>query len=156
GLYQDPYFAGNWNAIKSVGMIRGSYLFYKPNDDPIAQANLVIANVGMLGPGDLPVTLDMEWTNGTPNAGAVQAGADAGTAGTGKRPMIYTAMGYWNQYFNGEFANIDLWVANWAVNCPNLPDSWNNWVFWQTGGGGVPGIAGDVDQDVFNGSLQDL
>src|SRR5215831_17896385 len=50
GLYQDPYFAGNWSAIQSVGMIRGAYLFYEPNDDPVAQANLVIANVGQLGP----------------------------------------------------------------------------------------------------------
>ena len=43
--------------------------------------------------------------------------------------MIYTAVGYWDQYFNGEFGNLDLWVANYGVNCPNMPDSWSAWAF---------------------------
>ncbi len=156
GNHLDPYFGGNWAGIKNAGMIRGAYQFYEPTMDPAAQANIVINAVGMLGAGDLPVTLDVEWTSGSPNANDVGVWVDMVTQGTGKRPMIYTAVGYWNQYFNGQFSNVDLWVANWGVSCPSLPDSWSSWLFWQTGGGGVPGIAGDVDEDVFNGSLQDL
>lgn len=156
GNFMDPQFANNWNGSKAVGLVRGAYQFYEPTMDPVWQANVAVGAVGQLGPGDLPVMLDVEWTDGTPNAPAIQTWIDIVAQGTGKRPMIYTALGYWNQYFNGEFGNIDLVVANWGVACPALPNSWSNWVIWQPGGGPVPGIAGNVDQDVFNGSLQDL
>jgi MYXO-CTERM domain-containing protein len=156
GTHLDGHFQKNWAESKANGLIRGAYQFYEPTTDPIVQADIVVNAVGQLGAGDLPVTLDVEWTTGTPNAQAIQAWVDRVTDGTGKRPMIYTAVGYWNQYFNGELGNVDLWVANWGVNCPALPSSWTSWVFWQPGGGGTPGIAGNVDQDVFNGSLQDL
>jgi MYXO-CTERM domain-containing protein len=156
GHHVDPYFQTNWAQMKANGLIRGAYQFYEPTMDPVEQANIGIAAVGQLGDGDLPVTLDVEWTSGTPTVQSIQAWIDTITAGTGKYPIIYTASGYWNQYFNGQFGNIDLWVANWSVNCPALPDSWSGWRFWQTGGGPVNGIGGNVDWDVFNGTLQDL
>lgn len=156
GHHQDPTFQGNWAAIKAVGMVRGAYQFYEPTIDPTTQANWVINAVGMLGPGDLPVTLDVEWTTGTPNAGDIASWVQQVTAGTGKVPMVYTAVGYWNQYFSGQFGDLDLWVANYGVNCPHMPSSWDHWLFWQWGGGPVPGIAGNVDQNVFNGTLDDL
>ncbi|MFT3836884.1 MAG: GH25 family lysozyme [Myxococcaceae bacterium] len=156
GYHQDPYFGGNWDSIKQVGMIRGAYQFYEPNIDPTTQANWVINAVGVLGPGDLPVTLDVEWTSGTPNAADIGSWVAQVQAGTGKVPMIYTAVGYWNQYFNGEFSNLDLWVANYGVNCPSMPSSWGGWLFWQWGGGPVAGIAGNVDQNVFNGTEDEL
>jgi GH25 family lysozyme M1 (1,4-beta-N-acetylmuramidase) len=156
GHHSDPYFAANWNGIQANGLIRGAYQFYEPTIDPGTQAGWVINAVGQLGPGDLPVTLDVEWTTGTPNAADIQTWIDLVTQGTGKTPMIYTAVGYWNQYFNGEFADITLWVANYGVSCPHMPSSWSNWTFWQWGGAGVPGISGNVDQNVFNGTLADL
>lgn len=156
GHHMDPTFRTNWDSIKAVGMIRGAYQFYEPNIDPTTQAQWVINAVGQLGPGDLPVTLDVEWTSGTPNAADIYSWMLQVAAGTGKVPMIYTAVGYWNQYFSNEFSNLDLWVANYGVNCPNMPSSWDHWLFWQWGGGPVPGIAGNVDQNVFNGNLQDL
>src|SRR5438067_8787179 len=60
GLYQDPTFAGHWSAIKAAGLTRGAYQFFRAAVDPLAQANIVVAAVGKLGPGDLPVTLDVE------------------------------------------------------------------------------------------------
>ena len=154
GLYHDPYFESNWQAILDVGLIRGAYLFYEPTKSASAQAKHVVDSVGKLGAGDLPVTLDVEWTTGTPTASAIQTFVDLVTAGTGKTPMIYTAAGYWNQYFTSQFGGLKLWVANWETSCPTLPSSWSSWVFWQTGGGSgsIPGIAGGVDEDVFNGS----
>ena len=156
GSFDDPTFGTNWAGIKAAGLVRGAYQFYEPTDSPVDQANTAVAAVGMLGQGDLPVMLDVEWTSGTPNAADIGTWIDIVTQGTGKRPMIYTASGYWNQYFTTEFGDIDLWVANWSVSCPGLPSSWSSWSFWQTGGGAVPGISGDVDQDVYNGSLEDL
>jgi hypothetical protein len=102
------------------------------------------------------VTLDVEWTHGTPNAPDIQTWVNLVTAGTGKKPMIYTAVGYWDSYFHGEFGDLTLWVANYGVTCPHVPDSWSGWTFWQPNGAGVPGISGNVDQDLFNGTLADL
>jgi MYXO-CTERM domain-containing protein len=156
GHHMDPQFANNWAQIKAHGLVRGAYQFYEPTVDPGYQADVVVQAVGQLGDGDLPVTLDVEWTTGTPNAAAIQTWVDRVTAGTGKIPMIYTAGGYWNAYFSTEFGNLDLWVANWGVSCPSLPSSWTGFRFWQPGGGPVPGIAGNVDMDVFNGTLDEL
>ena len=53
----------------------------------------------MLGAGDLPATLDVEVTGGQSPAtiaANIQTWVDAITAGTGKAPMIYTALGFWN------------------------------------------------------------
>ncbi|MBS2029335.1 MAG: hypothetical protein JST54_15645 [Deltaproteobacteria bacterium] len=156
GYHSDPYFGANWAGIKAAGMVRGAYQFYEPTIDSTTQANWVIGAVGVLGPGDLPVVLDVEWTSGTPNAGAIQDWVNQVAAGTGKIPIIYTAEGYWDSYFSTEFGNLDLWVANYGPSCPYLPSSWGGWLMWQWGGGPVAGIAGDVDQDVFNGTLDDL
>src|SRR5438477_2225178 len=60
GLYQDPAFAGYWGAIRAAGMARGAYQSFRAAVDPVAQANIAVAAVGRLGPGDLPVTLDVE------------------------------------------------------------------------------------------------
>ena len=156
GHFIDPYFHRNYDEIKSHGLIRGAYQFYEPTLDAAWQAQVVIDAVGQLGPGDLPVTLDVEWASGTPNAGAIATWMNLVEAGTGKRPLIYTAIGYWNQYFGSEFGDHVLWVANYGVSCPNVPSSWNDWTFWQWGGSAIAGISGDVDSNVFNGTLDDL
>jgi lysozyme len=156
GSHADPYWDANWAGMKAAGLIRGAYQFYEPTDDPTYQANLAVSAVGQLGPGDLPVMLDVEWTSGTPTVDQLSTWLQIVEAGTGKKPMIYTALGYWNQYFNGEFGDYTLVVANYGVSCPNLPDSWGNWTFWQWGGDTVPGIGGNVDHDVFNGDLNAL
>jgi lysozyme len=39
--YTDPLFSKNWKTIKARGFIRGAYHFYRSDDDPIAQVQLV-------------------------------------------------------------------------------------------------------------------
>ncbi|MFT3839820.1 MAG: GH25 family lysozyme [Myxococcaceae bacterium] len=156
GSYNDPQFGRNWSEIKANGMIRGAYQFFEPTDDPTWQANVAVNAVGVLGPGDLPVMLDVEWTSGSPTVSQLSTWLSIVEAGTGKRPMIYTAVGYWDQYFSGQFGDYPLVVANYGVTCPAMPDSWSNWAFWQWGGTTVPGISGNVDHDVWNGDLTSL
>ena len=59
-------FARNWSEMKRVGILRGAYQFFEPGEDPSAQAQIVVAAVGKLGPGDLPVMLDLE--SGSPTS----------------------------------------------------------------------------------------
>src|SRR5689334_7195445 len=64
GTFMDPDFDKNWAGMKAAGLIRGAYQFFRPGQDAAVQADVVIQKVGFLGPGDLPVTLDMEATDG--------------------------------------------------------------------------------------------
>ena len=157
----DGTFATNWAGIKSAGMVRGAYQFFEPGEDPVAQANLVISSVGVLGSGDLPVTADMEVTGGQSAAtiaANLQTWVNHVQAGTGKAPMIYTAPGYWDASVNSTaFGNLPLWGANWGVTCPSLATGWSNWKAWQYADNGtVSGISGAVDLDEFNGDLTAL
>lgn len=161
GSALDTQFAANWSGMQSAGIIRGAYQYFEPGQDPTTQANIVISAVGMLATGDLPVTADMEITGGQSAAtiaANLQTWMNAVKAGTGKQPMIYTASGFWNGSVNSTaFASDPLWVANWGVTCPGLPDGWSNWDFWQYSDmGSVSGIGATVDLDEFNGSLAQL
>jgi lysozyme len=159
--FPDTQFDRNWAAIKSAGLIRGAYQYFEPGQDELAQADKVVQKVGRLGAGDLPVQLDMEVTGGQPAATIVskmKAWSDRVTAGTGKRPMVYTAKYFWNDNVGStDFASYPLWVANYGVSCPNTPDAWSSWLIWQYGDNGtVAGISGGVDVDRFNGTRADL
>ncbi|MBS2030907.1 MAG: hypothetical protein JST54_23590 [Deltaproteobacteria bacterium] len=155
GTFNDPDFGANWAGIKNAGMIRGAYQFFEPGDDATWQANVVVNAVGQLGAGDLPVTLDVE--TATPTFDEIATWANIVQQGTGKTPMIYTAWGEWNGWIpGGGFEGNPLWVANYGVQCPGMPNHWTSWVFWQFGGNTVPGISGNVDQDLFNGTEDDL
>lgn len=164
GTYRDRYFTTNWPAIRAQGMIRGAYLYFEPNQDVRAQAEIVIAAVGRLGPGDLPVTLDVEKPGpGLPSpamyTARIQQFVDLVTAGTGKRPMIYTGRYYWQDNVRSTaFARDPLWHAQYTTAmCPNIADQWMDWAFWQyTSSGRVAGIAGNVDLDRYNGTLAQL
>ena len=159
--FSDTQFSRNWPAIKSVGLVRGAYQYFEPGQDALAQADMVVQKVGQLGPGDLPVQLDMEVTGGQSSAtilSKMKQWSDRVTSGTGKRPMVYTAKYFWNDNVGStDFASYPLWVANYDVSCPDTPDAWTKWLIWQYGdNGSVSGINGGVDVDRFNGTLDDL
>jgi GH25 family lysozyme M1 (1,4-beta-N-acetylmuramidase)/acylphosphatase len=163
--FKDPKFAKNWAGMKAAGVVRGTYQFFRPTQDPIAQADLMLKmlnDVGGLEKGDLPPTLDIEVTDGVSGStilSRAKAWLDHVEAATGRKPLVYTAPGWWSQFGapSGFDSRSDLWVANWGVSCPSLPGSWSHWQFWQwSATGSVPGIPGQVDRDRFNGSLADL
>jgi lysozyme len=162
GTFHDTKFDQNWPAMKAAGLIRGSYQFFEPGEDPSVQADLMIQKVGVLGTGDLPCVLDVEATGGQ-SAGTIAANIhtwfDKIKAGTGKTPFIYTGKYFWkdNVASNPDFGNTPLWLAAYVSPCPDTPVPWTSWAMWQySSSGKIPGIAGNVDLDEYNGTLQDL
>ncbi len=156
---QDAKFTENWPGIKAAGLIRGVYQFFRPAQDPIAQADLLLSKIGTLAPDDLPPVLDVEAVDGQTPA-TIQANMkiwlDRVEQSVRRKPMIYTAA-FMSASVGTAFAAYPLWVANYGVTCPKMPSTWMAWQFWQTSNkGAIPGIAGDVDLDVFNGTLADL
>jgi lysozyme len=154
--HADARFDDNWRNMAGAGLVRGAYQYFEPDEDPILQADLVVGAVGELGPGDLPVALDVEVSGGRTSdeiAAHVGSWLDRVEAGTKKAPMIYTASWFWNaDVSSASFASRALWVANWGVACPDLPEAWTAWRFWQFDSQSrVAGIEVDVDADWFNG-----
>jgi lysozyme len=160
--YVDTNFPTDWPAIKAQGMVRGAYQFFRPAQDPVAQADLFLAKLnqyGALGAGDLPAILDVETVDGVAAAtirARMQTWLTRVQNATGKKPMIYTAAFMASTIGTG-FSGYPLWVANYGVTCPSLPAGWTKWAIWQNGDHGlVPGVGGNVDTNVFNGTLADL
>jgi len=162
----DTTFTRNWTNLRAAGMVRGAYQFFRPAQDPIAQADIVVNAVGTLGDGDLPVTIDVEVTGGQ-TAATIAANIRTWMlrveAGTGKRPMVYTGPSFWNTNVNSTaFGDNALWIANWGTNCPNVPTGWTDWVFHQYSDGttppepSVPSLGTSVDRDRFNGTAAQL
>lgn len=155
GSYEDPTFAENWKAMKAAGVIRGAYQYFEPGEDPIAQADIVVAKVGKLGDGDLPATIDVEKTGGqtaatiATNVGKWLARVEAGT---GKKPIIYTGPYFWEDNVKStKFGSYPLWIADYGVSKPLIPAGWTKLAIWQ-----YSDSNGALDLDRFQGTLDQL
>jgi len=160
---KDPRYAANYAGLKQNQILRGAYHFFYPQLDVQAQASNFLSVVTQLNAGDLPPVLDVEVTGeqgASAIAAAMQQWLNAVQQNLGRAPIIYTASGFWNTALGGttSFAAYPLWVAEYTGNSsPRLPNGFADYVFWQySESGSVPGIAGNVDLDQFNGSLADL
>lgn len=160
--HPDDQFVANWKGMKSAGVVRGAYQFFRPSVDPTAQVNLVVSKLAAAGgfeADDLPIVMDIEVTDGlSPSAirAAMKPWLTQIEQKTGKKPIIYTAAFMSSNIGNG-FAGYPLWVANYGVSCPTMPANFTAWKFWQNADNGtVAGISGGVDTDLWNGTLAQL
>lgn len=161
GTFKDTKFDQNWPAMKAAGIVRGAYQYFEPGVDPNVQADLMIEKIGVLEPGDLPCTLDVEATGNQSPAtitANIHTWIDKIQAATGKKPIIYTGKYFWNDNVqSADFSDHPLWIAAYGPPCPDTPTPWDAWAIWQySSTGSVPGISGDVDLNKFNGTLADL
>jgi lysozyme len=160
--YVDPMFATNWAGAKAAGLLRGAYHFFEADDDPQQQAANYLKNVS-LESGDLPPVLDVEASSTSsevPTAtiiDSIQAWLYAVAQATGRTPILYTNRTYWDSLGTEQFSGYPLWLAEYGVASPTLPQGWTSWAFWQfSQSGEISGIAASVDLNLFQGSLQDL
>ncbi len=158
----DSKFAANWANSRAAGVIHGAYQFFEPSQDPIAQADMMLAKTGPLKPDDLPPMIDVEVTDGLAPAAvaaAVKKWIAHVKAKTGRDPIVYTGFYFWGDNVGG--ANVlpsPLFHAQYTTAaCPNIATPWTTWAFWQyTSSGAINGIAGNVDVDRFNGTKAQL
>ena len=163
--FTDPKFADNWAQMKQAGIARSAYHFFHSNDDPDMQAEFLLQTMGPLEPGDLPPSLDLEVADGE-SAAVVTSTAitwlDHVAGVIGQKPILYTSKRVVEEDLGNAMGLQDhavLWDAEWQVSCPDLPDTFTDFAFWQYADDGtVPGIgdASAVDLDVFNGDANVL
>ena len=163
--YTDPNWAKNRANATAAGLKVTGYHFARPDGNPtmpVEEADWFVSQLGVTA-GMIVPALDLERSGGmSPSTLQAWVGAWLGEVyrKTGVRPMIYTSPSFWHTYLNNTSMFADqgytvLWIAHWFVDHPSVPASnWGShgWTFWQYDDcGRVPGIAGCVDVDRFNG-----
>jgi len=155
---EDRHFNQYWNDAKNAQLIRGAYHFYRPNEDPVSQANWYLKNV-QLEKNDLVPILDIE--KFPRNKTLEEFHEDLSVylkiveEAYGRKPIIYTYYHFYKDYLRGSFENYPLWLANY--NDVNIPSEEDLWAFWQfTEKGIVYGINTKVDLNIFNGKTWQL
>lgn len=157
----DDYFAEHWRNTKAAGIPRGAYHFYYFCRPAHEQAAWFIRNVPR-EKGSLPPILDMEWNPDSPTCKLRPAPAkvrsemkiflDIVERHYGKKPIIYTSIDFFEDNGLRGFTGYPYWLRSVAGH-PTSRYGDHPFVFWQyTGTGVVPGIKGNADINVFNGS----
>ena len=156
----DERFAENWEGASDANIAHGAYHFFHANLSGAAQAEHFLSHVTR-HPGDLPPVLDLEITDNM-TAATIRKEALVWCQAVEKawevKPIIYTLPHYANNCLDGKLSRYPLWVVDlglisiWPADC----EGWKQWKFWQhSHHGAVPGIDGEVDLDVFNGTAMD-
>ena len=159
----DPKFKENWRAAGAVGIARGAYHFYYFCTDAVRQARWFSKNVPRTN-GALPPVLDMEWNPFSPTCttrppprtvrAEMKRFLNRVERRYGQRPIIYTTPEFFQQTGIGQIENTAFWLRAVAEH-PGAVYPGQRWTFWQyTGTGRVPGVTGDVDINVFRGSIE--
>lgn len=158
----DPKFEVNWAGAKSVGILRGAYQRFQPDQDVRGQADIFLDKLGPFEEGDLPPMLDVEDSGDLSAeiiAERVREWLTYVESELGVRPVIYTGRFFWRDTVNSaDFTDYPLWIAHYTKGCPNIPSPWMDWKFHQYSSSAVlPGITENtVDVNHFNGSVDDL
>jgi len=161
--YTDPLLATHTANAHAAGMLIGVYHFARPDlgRPGTEEANWFVSRAGAyMGPGYLPPVLDLERTAGGLGTWAHDF-CNRVYQLKGVRPLIYTNWSIANSHLNSSHTVWDLWHANPTdgdpqIGNPSVPH-WPTWTFWQySWTGSVPGIPGNCDLDVFNGTHEQL
>lgn len=166
GLEGDSaYFVEDSAAAAAAGLIIGSYHKAHPDKDPITQADAYVAmlNKQPAGAATLPPVLDLELDAGmspTELERWAERFLKRVEVKTGVTPMVYTYRWFWQVKMGNTDAltAYPLWLAAYQDQPPtDVPGGWSEPLFWQRSSTGrVPGIAGPVDLNTFNGTAAEL
>ncbi len=154
----DRNFHENFEQAREHGFTRGAYHFYSMRSSAKAQAEHFIKEV-KLGNGDLPPVLDVERKpdNQTDQAfrESILLWLRLVEDAYGVKPIIYTYYKFKVRYLSDPvFDQYPYWIAHYYVDKVEYQGDWK---FWQhTDAGRLPGIRGDVDFNIYNGSYYDL
>lgn len=170
--YKDELLQTNMSELARLGFNRGAYHFFSFMGVGAAEQadNFLSCGIDYKVKGVLPPVLDVEWqaTNAINDyiiqnrkacAQKIQDWLDLVQKATKRKPIIYTARGFWNDILGNPagFEQYPLWVASYRNDRPTIPGNWAGYQIWQyTEKGHVDGITGNIDRNLFNGSRQQL
>lgn len=171
GTYTDIKFLDNWHAAKNVGLKVNVYHYFRAlNSTPKEQFANIKRNLSLVGfdPFINLLAIDVEKRSNEKASKDEIADHLQDLLVLIKQdilchvnPIIYCSPVYWDSALNWEkydFSINPLWVANWNVDKPRIPQTWQKsgrtWSWWQySSKGTVNGISGFVDLDWVNNKL---
>jgi lysozyme len=168
GRYVNPWFRRDWDGARNAAVLVGPYHYARPrrpvgaSAEADARAFVTSVTAASARTGAIPPVLDLEETGGLGArdiAAWAQRWLDSVEALSGRTPVLYTGLWYWNAYLDGagDLARHPLWIARYSDTPGLIPGGWRTWSFWQfTARGRVPGIATDVDVNLSCGRPTDL
>lgn len=177
--FLDDTFTAKMAGAKAAGVLIGPYHFARPDsfntnpNDAANEANDFVDAIQSYYQGNnltLRPVLDVERL---PNVGTtaqnkaflsewIRDFAAVVNTRLGFKPIIYANSDYAINYLETNINQFDFWLANYNYTPPTTPPVsqsgvFGSWDFWQyTGTGSVSGISGNVDRDVFNGTMAQL
>jgi len=129
----DSKFESNWSGSRAAGIKHGAYQFFRPGQDPIAQADLLLQKIGnKIAADDLPPVIDVEASDGQSAAtitAKVKKWVAHVKAATGRDPIIYTGFYFWRDSVGApDITTSALWHAQYtSASCPNIAPPWADW-----------------------------
>ena len=154
----DENFIDNFYQAREHGFTRGAYHFYSVHSSAQDQAEFFLRQV-KLENGDLPPVLDVEHKPKQQSNEEFKASVLKWLSIVEKhykvKPIIYTFYKFKLNYLNDSiFDQYPYWIAHYYVDSVEYKGRWK---FWQhTDVGRLPGIKGNVDFNIYNGSYYDL
>ncbi|WP_339309714.1 GH25 family lysozyme [Paenibacillus sp. FSL k6-2145] len=164
--YTDPNFVANVKGALSAGLLVGTYHFLRATSAVAAKAEAVhyaksLEEIGGAKALQLPPVMDYENNPDGISKAQINIVAKAFLVElerlTGIKPIIYTGNSFAANFDIG-LSGYDLWIARYSnTRVPDDQPAWKTWTIFQySDSGKIPGIAGNVDLNEFNGSLADL
>jgi lysozyme len=154
----DDNFRENFYQAREYGFTRGAYHFYSVHTPAEQQAYHFMKTV-KLEMGDLPPVLDVEHKPKKQTdeefKAEVQRWLQLVEDHYQVKPIIYTYYKFKQRYLSDAvFDQYPYWIAHYYVDSLEYQGPWK---FWQhTDVGRLPGIKGNVDFNIYNGSYYDL
>jgi lysozyme len=158
--FRDTRFSQNWQDARARGLVTGAYHYFTFCSPGAAQADNFLAVAPLVAAHDesaLPLAVDVEFTGNCVGWESVdeirrelRAFVQRVQARVGKPPLLYTT-----EEVRLELIPIELHAhPYWLRSLWGEPGGAAELQFWQySDTGSVPGIAGDVDLNVFMGPL---
>jgi len=174
----DSKFKKYWSEMYKAGLrIRGAYHYGHIESDPAVQAAHFVSTVrsaGKITAGDFLILDAEDVCDASERIGPAKTRAWVNTfldevvrlSGLPRsRVLVYTGAWWWEpRTAAGAGPSIEghpLWLSGYVreqrIYKEDLAGPWPVWRFWQyTSSGSVPGVNGDVDRNVFNGTYRGL
>lgn len=156
---RDSRFQANHAAASAAGLRTGAYHFFRFDCDGVMQAMNLCQALGDVRP-DMGVAIDVELQHNAEGVAdeVIVANLESMTDYLSMRGLpvtFYTNKEGYARFIGDRFADYPLWICSFTDGDPL--DDGKPWVFWQySHKGRVAGIAGDVDENVFNGPASAL
>lgn len=156
--FTDPQFGANWDKMwwyqKDHRLPRFAYCFFRPARDPVIQAAHLVTAVKSHGllPGD-NLVCDLEVSDGLEPAVVAERAAAflhrVNDLAPGHRVLVYTNPSFADAGNCAGLGSWHLWIADYGVPRPVVPQPWTAWAFWQY-------TASPLDTDAYNGTCEQL